>query len=99
MLASRQGDGRLGLAGAEMEVVFVVRNWLIEGRQLRVDQEMVMSGIRLVHAGRSNAHLFKSEANREGGGNVRAVVRRHDVDARAGRRRMARSWRRSLRRR
>ena len=99
MPAPRQGDGRFGLAGAEMQVVFVVRNRLIQGRQPRVDKQMVMSGIRLVHAGRRNAHLFEAEANGERGRHVRAVVRRHDVDARACRRGMAGSWRRGLRRR
>ena len=95
--AFRQGHGGFGLAGAEMQVVLIVRDRLIERRQRRIDEKMVMSRVRLVHAGRSNAHLLKSEAHRESGRHIRPVVGRYDIDARAGRRGMAGSWRRGLR--
>ena len=69
--AFRQGHGRFGLAGAEMQVVFIVRDRLIQRRQRRIDEKMVVSRVRLVHPGRSNAHLFKAEADSESGRHVR----------------------------
>ena len=90
--AFRQGHGGFGLAGAEMQVVLIVRDRLIERRQRRIDEKMVMSRVRLVHAGRSHTHLLKSEAHRESGRHIRPVVGRYDIDARAGRRGMAGSW-------
>jgi hypothetical protein len=37
MLAGRQLNPHLGLARAEMQMFLVVRNWLIERRQLGID--------------------------------------------------------------
>ena len=94
MTAPRQGDGRFGLASAEMQVVFVVGNRLIRGGKVCVDQQMVMSGVRLVYSGRRNTHLLQSEVDRERGRDVRSVLGRDDVNLRALRRGMARSRRR-----
>ena len=43
----RQGEGRLCLTAAEMQVVLIVRDRLIQWREWRVDQEVVMAGVRL----------------------------------------------------
>ncbi len=95
--APRQGHGGFGLARAEMQVVLIVRDRLIQRRQRRIDEKMVMSRVRLVHPGRSNAHLFKPEADNKSGGHVGAALGRNNINARARRRRMAGSWRRGLR--
>ena len=47
--AERQVD--LGLSGPEMHMIFIVRDRLIERRQIRVDQKMMMAGIRFVGTG------------------------------------------------
>src|SRR5689334_1868199 len=91
-----QRHARFGLPGAEMQVVFVVRDRLIQRGQLGIDKQMVMSRVRLVDASGGDAHLFESEPDREGGRHICAVVRRDDVDARARGRRMAGAWRRGL---
>ncbi len=55
--AQLQLDRCLGLAGAEVQMIEVVRNRLVERRQWSVDQQMVMSGIGLVDAGGCHAHV------------------------------------------
>ena len=42
MLARLERNLRLGLAGAEVQVIEVVRNRLVERRQFGIDQQMVM---------------------------------------------------------
>ena len=44
-------DLRLGLAGAEVEMIEIVGNGLIERRQLRVDEQVVMTRIVMLQAG------------------------------------------------
>ena len=51
VLARRQGERGLCLARAEMQMVFVVRDWLVQRRQHRVDQKMVVAGVRLIDPG------------------------------------------------
>ncbi len=92
----REGDGRLGLASAEMQVVFIVGDRLVERRERRVDQEMVMSGIRLLDSGRGDAHLRQSEPNRERCRHVSAILGGLDVDPGVRRGRMAARGRRGL---
>jgi hypothetical protein len=41
-----QGDLSLGLAGAEMQMIEIVGNGLIERWKLGIDQQMVMTRIR-----------------------------------------------------
>ena len=43
MRTGRQRDLGLGLTGAEMQMIEVVRDRLVEGRQIAVDQEMVVA--------------------------------------------------------
>src|SRR5262249_17961729 len=59
---------------------------------LGVDDEMVVAGVRLVDAGRRDAHAGEAELDLERAGDDVAVLRIDDVDARArGRRRLRRS--------
>ena len=50
---------RLGLTGAEVEVIEIVGDGLVEGRQLSIDQQMVMTGIRTIQSGGCNPHLLQ----------------------------------------
>jgi hypothetical protein len=56
MLTRRELDMRFTLAGAEMEMVEIVWNRLVERRHLDIDQEMVMARILLLRARRRDAH-------------------------------------------
>jgi hypothetical protein len=85
MAAGVQGDARLGLSGAEVQVVEVVRNRLVQGRQRRVDQEVMVPGIGLVHAGRRDAHVEESEPDDRTRIDARAVLHVDEVDAGVGR--------------
>ena len=57
MCVERQRHGCFRLPGAEVQVVEVVRDRLVERWQLGVDQEMVMAGIGLLDAGRLHWHV------------------------------------------
>ena len=70
---------RLGLAGAEVEVVAVVRDRLVQRRQVGVDQQVVVAGIGLVHACRRHAHVAQPEPHLEALGYHLAVVRPADI--------------------
>ena len=83
---------------AEMQVVFVVRDRLVQRRKRCVDQEMVVARVCLVDPGRRDAHLLESELNGEGGRHVSALTRPDDVRMRAGRGGMTNDGRRRLRR-
>ena len=81
MLAGRQFQHRFGLTGTEMEMVLVVRYWLIKRGQRHVDQEMMVSGVRPVKAGRANTKIPGSEPDTKAGGvNDFAVVRPAHID-------------------
>ena len=64
---------RLGLAGAEVEVIEIVGNGLIERRQLRVDEQVVMTRIVMLQAGGRNSHAAQAEADGHLGRQLRAV--------------------------
>jgi hypothetical protein len=53
----------LSLAGSKVEVREVAWDWLIQRRQLGIDQKMVMSGIDTIGAGRCHSHTTKPEMN------------------------------------
>ena len=88
MLAGRQGETCFGLPCSEVHVVLVVGDRLIEGRQRSVNDQVVVPGIRFVHACGRYAHFFQAEADNERIGHVGAVVGGYDVYERAGRRLM-----------
>ena len=58
-----------------MQVIEVIRDRLVERRQIGVDQQMMMTGIGLLDAGRRHAHVDKPEMD-DGivGGQHRPVV-------------------------
>ncbi len=51
VVAGRQGNLCLRLPPAEMQMIEVVWNRLVQGRQLGIDQEMVVTGVFPVGAG------------------------------------------------
>ena len=59
----RQRQFNLGLPAAKVEMVFVVRDRLIEGRQIRIDQQVMMAGIGLLRSRGRNAHSMQPEVN------------------------------------
>src|SRR5579862_7066524 len=90
VFARRQLDAHFGLAGAEMEMVLVVRDRLIERRQVRVDDEMVMPGIGAIDAGGRDAGTAQSHAQPEfSAGNDGPVRGPDDIGGRPLRRRFA----------
>jgi len=66
---------RLGLAGAEVKVIEIVGNGLIERRQLRVDEQVVMTRIVMLQAGGRNSHAAQAEADGHLGRQLRAGAR------------------------
>ena len=56
-------DLGLGLAGAEVEVIEVVGNGLVQRRQLGVDQQVVMARVRAIRAGGCHSHLAQTETD------------------------------------
>src|ERR1700746_2978989 len=57
VVAQRQGGLCFGLSGTEVQMIEVVRDRLIERRQVRVHQKMMMPGVRLVESGWRDAHI------------------------------------------
>ena len=64
VFAGRQGDRCFGLSGSEVQVIEVARYRLVEGRKIGVDQEMVVTGIGIIDAGRCDTHFL--DAKEEG---------------------------------
>ena len=64
VLAVLERDLGLGLAGAEMQVVEVARDRLVERRQVGVDQQVMMAGVLAVRAGGRDAHVAQAEIDR-----------------------------------
>ena len=65
VLAGFERDLRFALAAAEMKMIEVVGDRLIERRQLGVDQEVMMARVLAVCAGRSEAHILQPEVHGE----------------------------------
>ena len=85
----RQGDLRLGLARSEMEVIGVAGNGLIERRQRRIDQEVVMAGIVLFKARRRDTHAYQPKPYGRRLGHVAAIGGIFEIDLRIWGRSMA----------
>ena len=107
MATWRQRNRRLGLTGAEVQMIFVVRNWLVQGGQRRIYQQMMMAGICLFDPSRREAHIDETESDRHRLRDVIPIGRRNDILSGAGRRSVSsrrgrtdgggrRSFRRSL---
>ena len=78
----RQGNLRFGLARAEMEVIGVAGNRLIERRQRRIDQEMVMAGIGLFKPSRRDTHSYEPKPYGGRLGHIAAIGRIFEIDLR-----------------
>ena len=91
MLARLERDLGLGLAGAEMQMVKVARDRLVERRQVGVDQQVVMAGVFAVGTGGRYAHVAQAEIERGLGRDGGAVLEIDEIDfgARPRRRRAA----------
>ena len=61
VLARGQREGCFGLSGAEMQVIEVARDRLVERRHLGVDQEMVVTGIGAIDTRRCDAHFLDAK--------------------------------------
>ena len=85
----RQGNLCLGLARSEMEVIGVAGNGLIERRQRRIDQEMVMAGIVLFKSRRRDTHAYQPKPYGRRLGHVAAIGRIFEIDLRIWGRSMA----------
>src|ERR1700722_10562928 len=61
MRSGRQREFSLRLAPAEVEMVLVVRDRLVERRQVRIDQEMMVTRVGPLRARRRDAHPMQPE--------------------------------------
>jgi len=75
----RQAQFNFSLPRAEMEMIVVSRNGLIERRQVRVDQKMMMTRIQLVGSRRSNPHAVQAEMDCGFGPNSGAVFQINEI--------------------
>src|ERR1700677_124617 len=87
MRARRQRQFDFRLAAAEMQMVFVVRDRTVQGRQVRVDKEVKVSGVRFLDSGRRDAHSIEPKMDRGLRTNHRAVLEIDELGIRARRRR------------
>lgn len=75
VLTYRKIEGGFGLAAAEVAMVVIDRNRQIEGRQLGIDENMMMSGFLLLQRRWRNAHSIETEQDPYGIGHDRAIHR------------------------
>ena len=83
MLARRQRDFGFGLAGAEMQMLEVVRNFGVERRRRRIDDQMMVARIGAVGTCRRHAHSAQAKMQRGLGGQRVAVLQSDEVDGSA----------------
>ena len=76
----------LGLTAAKVQMVEVVGYRLIERRQVGIDQQVVMSRIRAIDAGRRYAHVSQAEMDGHFGRNGRSILEFVEIHLRSGRR-------------
>src|SRR3954454_7720537 len=69
-----------GLPSAEMQMIEIVRDRLIEGGHRSVDQEMVVAGIRAIGSGGRNSHIPKTEVDHAFCGNGCAIPEVDEVN-------------------
>src|SRR3984957_13055456 len=62
-----------------MHMIFIVRDRLIERRQIRVDQKMMMAGIRFVGTGGRDAHPMQTEMDGRGRPDRRAIFQVDEI--------------------
>jgi hypothetical protein len=51
------------LSRSEMQMIEVIGYWLVQGRQLGIDQEVVVAGIGLVEASWHHPHIDEAKSN------------------------------------
>jgi hypothetical protein len=85
VLTWSEGHFRFGLPGTEMQMVEVVWDRVVQGRQWRVYQQMMVPGVWPVRSRRRYAHISKSKANHTPRGNGSAVLWVHEVNSSARR--------------
>ena len=51
------------LSRSEMQMIEVVRDWLVQRRQLGVDQEVMVAGVSLVDPRRCHPHVDEAKAD------------------------------------
>ena len=83
VFAGRQADLGFGLTNAEMKMVEVVRDRRIERRQLGVDQQVMVSGIRPIDARRGQSHSAQTEMDDGLGRNRLAALDVDEINHRA----------------
>ena len=49
------------LTTAKMDIVVIARNRLVQGRQIRVDQQVVMSGMRFLNSSWRRTHAMQTK--------------------------------------
>ena len=86
VLTRGQRDRCFRLPRPEMLVVEVIGDWLIERRELGVDQEVMVTGIGLVQAGRGHAHILKAKVQRNLRRNGSPVLDAYEINTGVGRR-------------
>ena len=80
VLARWKLDARFGLACAKMKVRFVLRKRLIGiERLIHVDQEVMMSAVRVAVAGVGHAHVAQAKAAPEPTFDGEAVLRPYEI--------------------
>jgi len=79
MRAGTQGELGLGLASAEMQVIEIVGDRLVERRQADIDQKVMMPGIRFVDPSGRDAHLAQAELDQKLGWDCLAVLEINEI--------------------
>jgi len=67
-----------------MQVIGIVWDGLVEGRNFGVDEQMMMAGVRPVDASGCDAHIFQSEVDCGVLRHCVAIMETHEIDAGAG---------------
>src|SRR5271168_5312723 len=81
VFSGRQFNKRLGLPGAEMKMLLVLRDRFIRvERLISVDQEMVVAGVRRLDSRGRDAHAREAELHPERTGDDIAVLRADDIN-------------------
>ena len=80
----RQREFDFRLSCAVMQIVFVVWDRLVQGRQIPVDKEMKMSGVGFLRSGRRDPHSVEPEMDRGLGTNYGAVFEIEELGLRPG---------------
>src|SRR5438067_2318358 len=68
------------LAGAEMQMVEVVRNRLIERRKLGIKKKMMVARVLAIRTGRGNTHVAQPEGELELGRDGCPILKIDEID-------------------